>query len=71
MDGFCGIVEGDVPLTVDIRFPVEAERWAAVSPGLTAHRAVNAVAYVCEALPGICGSVELPPIVPDLSGTTA
>jgi 4-hydroxy-tetrahydrodipicolinate reductase len=60
-------VEGDTPLDVDIRFPVPLEHWAATSPGLTAHRAVNAVPYVCEAAPGIRTSVELPQIMADLS----
>jgi hypothetical protein len=60
-------VEGDTPLDVDIRFPVPLERWHLTSPGLTAHRAVNAVPYVCEAAPGIRTSVELPQIMADLS----
>lgn len=60
-------VQGDTPLDVDVRFPVSPERWAATSPGLTAHRAVNAVPYVCEAEPGIRTSVELPQIIADLS----
>jgi 4-hydroxy-tetrahydrodipicolinate reductase len=56
-------VDGDAPLEVDIRFPVPLERWAAVSPGLTAHRAVNAVPVVCEAAPGIRTSVDLPQVI--------
>jgi 4-hydroxy-tetrahydrodipicolinate reductase len=59
-------VEGDTPLDVRIRFPVPAERWAAVSPGLTAHRAVNAVPFVCEAPPGIRTTLDLPQIIADL-----
>jgi len=59
-------VEGDTPLAVDIRFPVEPERWAEVSPGLTAHRAVNAVAAVCDAEAGIRTTLDLPHIVPVL-----
>jgi hypothetical protein len=59
-------VEGDTPLAVDIRFPVEPERWAEVSPGLTAHRAVNAVAAVCDAAPGIRTTLDLPHVVPVL-----
>jgi 4-hydroxy-tetrahydrodipicolinate reductase len=57
-------VDGDAPLEVDIRFPVPLERWAAVSPGLTANRAVNAVPYVCEAEPGIRTILDLPQIIP-------
>jgi 4-hydroxy-tetrahydrodipicolinate reductase len=64
--GWRVLVEGDTPLDVDIRFPVAAEAWAATSPGLTAHRPVNAVPYVCAAEPGIRTSVELPQIIPTL-----
>jgi 2,4-diaminopentanoate dehydrogenase len=65
-DGWHVQVDGDTPLDVSISFPVEPERWAAVSPGLTAHRAVNAVPYVCEAPPGIRTTVDLPQIIADL-----
>ena len=57
-------VDGDAPLEVDIRFPVPLDRWAEVSPGYTAHRAVNAVPYVCAAEPGIRTIVDLPQIIP-------
>jgi 2,4-diaminopentanoate dehydrogenase len=60
-------VEGDTPLDVDLHMPVPLERMAAVSPGYTAHRAVNAVPFICEAAPGIRSSVELPQIIADLS----
>ena len=60
-------LEGDVPLDVSIRFPVAMEHFAAMSPGLTAHRAVNAVPFVCEAPPGIRTTAELPQIIPILS----
>jgi hypothetical protein len=59
-------VEGDAPLDVDMRFPVPLERMGAVSPGYTAHRAVNAVPVVCAAPPGIRTTVELPQVVADL-----
>ena len=64
--GWRVLVEGDTPLDVDIRFPVPADEWAATSPGLTAHRPVNAVPYVCAAEPGIRTTVELPQIIPTL-----
>jgi 4-hydroxy-tetrahydrodipicolinate reductase len=64
--GWRVLVEGDTPLDVDIRFPVPADEWAATSPGLTAHRPVNAVAYVCAAEPGIRTTVDLPQIIPTL-----
>ncbi|MFF7734490.1 dihydrodipicolinate reductase [Streptomyces sp. NPDC007984] len=54
-------VDGDAPLDIDMRFPVPLERLAAVSPGYTAHRAVNAVPAVCAAAPGIRTTVDLPP----------
>jgi 4-hydroxy-tetrahydrodipicolinate reductase len=56
-------VDGDTPLDVDIRFPVPPDRYAAVSPGYTAHRAVNAVPVVCAAAPGIRTTVDLPQVV--------
>lgn len=56
-------VEGDAPLDVGLRFPFGMEEMAARSPGYTANRAVNAVAAVCAAAPGIRTSVELPQIV--------
>jgi 4-hydroxy-tetrahydrodipicolinate reductase len=61
------LVEGDTPLDVSIGFPVEPERWASVSPGLTAHRAVNAIPYVCEAAPGLRSTIDLPQIIARLS----
>jgi 4-hydroxy-tetrahydrodipicolinate reductase len=59
-------VEGDTPLDVSIKFPVPDSEWAAISPNLTAHRPVNAVAYVCAAEPGIRTIDELPQIIPRL-----
>lgn len=55
--------EGDTPLAVEIGFPVAAEDYAAFTPGLTAHRAVNAVAAVCAAPPGIRTTVDLPQVI--------
>jgi 4-hydroxy-tetrahydrodipicolinate reductase len=56
-------VESDTPLDVGISFPVRPEDYAAFTPGLTAHRAVNAVAAVCAALPGIRTTVDLPQVI--------
>jgi 4-hydroxy-tetrahydrodipicolinate reductase len=64
--GWHVLLEGDTPLDVEIHFPVPPEQWAATSPGLTAHRPVNAIPYVCAADPGIRTSTELPQIVPIL-----
>lgn len=60
------LVEGDVPLDVSIRYPIAMEKYAAMSPGLTAHRAVNAVPVVCEAPPGIRTTAELPQVIAQL-----
>jgi 2,4-diaminopentanoate dehydrogenase len=60
-------VEGDTPLEIEIRCPVPAERWAQVSPNLTAHRPINAIPFVCAAAPGIRTAVDLPQIIADLS----
>jgi hypothetical protein len=60
-------VDGDAPMDVDIRFPVSLAEMAAVTPGYTANRAVNAVPFVCAAEPGIRSSVDLPQIVPTLA----
>ena len=42
---------------------VPLKRMAAVSPGYTANRTVNAVPYVCAAPPGILSTLDLPQIV--------
>ena len=59
-------VEGDCPLVMDLRLDVPLELMAESTPGYTANRAVNAVPVVCEALPGIRTTVDLPQIVADL-----
>lgn len=56
--------EGDAPVKVDITFPVSAEDYAAYTPGLTAHRPVNAIPAVCAAPPGIRTTVDLPQVLP-------
>jgi 2,4-diaminopentanoate dehydrogenase len=57
-------VFGDTPLDVQIRFPVEPDRYPQVSPGFTAHPTVNAVPVVCEAEPGIRTTFDLPRVIP-------
>jgi 4-hydroxy-tetrahydrodipicolinate reductase len=64
--GWRVVVDGDTPLDVSIRFPVPPERYAATSPGYTAHRAVNAIPAVCQAPPGILTSTDLPQIIASL-----
>jgi 4-hydroxy-tetrahydrodipicolinate reductase len=61
------LLEGDLPLDIGIHFPVSPEKWADTSPGVTAHRPVNAVPYVCAAEPGIRTTAELPQVIPTLA----
>ena len=57
-------VEGDTPLDVHITYPeMSVEEYAAFTPGLTAHRPVNAIAAVCAAEPGIRTTVDLPQVI--------
>lgn len=61
--GWKVLTEGDTPLEVAITFPVAPEDYAAFTPGLTGHRAVNAVIAVCEAPAGIRTTTDLPQII--------
>jgi 4-hydroxy-tetrahydrodipicolinate reductase len=54
-------------MDVEIRLEVPLERMAETSPGFTANRAVNSVAAVCAADPGIRTTLDLPHIVPFLA----
>lgn len=65
-DGWKIQVQGDAPFELSLRFTTAAADKAAVTPGYTAHRAVNAVPYVCAAAPGIRTVLDLPHIIPDL-----
>jgi hypothetical protein len=60
-------VGGDAPLEVDLRFPIPLERMASVTPAYTANRAVNAVAAVCAAAPGIRTTLDLPQVIAALA----
>ncbi len=60
------VIDGDCPLDVAISFPVAPEDYAEMTPGLTAHRPVNVVRYVCEAPPGIRTTADLPQIIAQL-----
>ncbi|MCE7796799.1 dihydrodipicolinate reductase [Sphingobium sufflavum] len=57
-------VEGDAPMELRLTFPVKLEDYAAFTPGLTAHRPVNAIPAVVAAAPGIRTNFELPNIAP-------
>jgi len=57
--------ETDTPMLVDIAFPrVEGQPLSEQMAGHTAHPAVNAIPYVCEAEPGILSNLDMPTIVP-------
>ncbi len=57
------VVDGDVPLDVSITYPVAAADYAEMTPGLTAHRPLNIIPYLCAASPGIKRSTDLPQIL--------
>lgn len=59
-------VQGDVPMDLSITFPIEPENYDAMTPGITANRAVNAVPAICAAEPGIRTTVDLPQVIPAL-----
>ncbi|CAN8106492.1 unnamed protein product [Discula destructiva] len=59
-------VKGDTPMDVRVTYPVEPEDYAAYSPGLTAHRIVNAIPAVCEAAPGIRTILDIKQVLPAL-----
>jgi hypothetical protein len=64
--GWHVVLQGDCPLDVSISYPVAPEDYADMTPGLTAHRPINAVPYVCDAPPGIRTTIDLPQIVAQL-----
>lgn len=61
--GWHVVLQGDCPLDISISYPIAEELYADMTPGLTAHRPVNAVPYVCEAPAGIRTTVDLPQII--------
>lgn len=62
--GWRVLVEGDTPMNVEITYPVTPEDYAAFTPGLTAHRCVNAIPLLCEGEPGLKTTLDLPHILP-------
>ena len=61
--GWRVLVEGDCPMDIGITFPVEPENYADMTPGLTAHRRMNVIGYVCEAPAGIQTIIDLPQVI--------
>ncbi len=62
-DGWRVLAEGDTPLDVTISFPIPANERQRTLPGLTAHRPVNAIPYVCAAKPGVVTTADLPQVI--------
>ncbi len=60
-------VEGDTPFDINIELPRTSESAAEQMGGYTAHRAVNAVPYVCAAKPGIRTIADLPQVIARLA----
>jgi len=65
-NGWRFLLEGDTPLDVTVTFPRTSESYADQMSGLTAHPAVNAIPYVCDAPPGIRSNADMPQIIPRL-----
>lgn len=61
------LIDGDCPLDVVIGFPVAPEDYAEMTPGLTAHRPINVVPYLCDAPPGIRTTADLPQVIAHLA----
>ena len=61
--GWHVLLMGDCPLELSITYPVAPEDYADMTPGLTAHRPINAVPYVCDAPAGIRTTTDLPQII--------
>lgn len=57
-------VRGDAPFDVTLEFPFAVADLGDNTPGYTANRPVNAIPYVCAAVPGILETHDLPPITP-------
>lgn len=57
--------ETDTPMTMDVDFPrVPGQSCSDQMAGHTAHPAVNAIPYVCEAAPGIRNNMDMAPVIP-------
>ena len=65
--GWKVVTEGDTPMEVNITYPVSAEEYPLFTPGLTAHRPVNAIAAVCRAAPGVRTTVDMEQVIPQFT----
>ena len=66
-NGWRVAIEGDTPMVTNISYPNTTDSFANHMSGLTAHPAVNAIPYTCEAKPGVLTNIDLPPILPRLA----
>jgi hypothetical protein len=60
-------VEGDTPFDISITLPKTSEAVAEQMGRYTAHRAVNAIPYVCAARPGIVTIADMPQVIARLA----
>ncbi len=65
--GWKVVTEGDTPMEVNITYPVTPEEYPLFTPGLTAHRPVNAIPMVCRAAPGIRTTVDMEQVIPQFT----
>ncbi len=65
--GWRVLVDGDAPLDITIDYPIAKESYTEMTPGYTAHRAVNAVATVCAAAPGIRTTADMAQVIATFS----
>jgi hypothetical protein len=61
--GWRVVVEGDTPFDIRITMPKTEESTVEQMGGYTAHRALNAVPYVCAARPGIVTLLDMPQVI--------
>ena len=60
-------VEGDTPFDITMKLPRTSGSIVEQMAGYTAHRALNAVPYVCAARPGIVTIADLPQVIARLA----
>jgi len=65
--GWKVVVEGGTPMEVNITFPVDEATYPSVTPGFTAHRAVNSIPAVCAAAPGIRTTADMAHVLAQFS----
>ncbi|MEO7384002.1 MAG: dihydrodipicolinate reductase, partial [Novosphingobium sp.] len=60
-------IDGDAPMDITIAYPIAEQDYTAKTPGYTAHRAVNSVATVCAAAPGIRTTADMAQVIAQFS----